>query len=100
MALTFSIKQSGVPLGAAVAGFLVPPLTLGFGWRPAALTVAVLCVITAFVAQSLRAALDADRNPAQPISLGNLKLPFQLIYANPELARSVKIGRASCRERV
>ena len=89
MALTFSIKQSGVPLGTALAGLLVPPLTLGFGWRAAAVSVAVLCAITAVIAQSLRPTLDADRNPAQPISLGNLKLPFQLIYANPELARSV-----------
>lgn len=89
MALTFSIKQSGVPLGAALAGFLVPPLTLGFGWRSAALTVAVLCVITAFFAQSLRAALDADRIPARPLALGNFMQPIRVILAHPPLARSV-----------
>ena len=89
MALTFSIKQTGVPLGAALAGFLVPALTLGFGWRSAALTVAALCVITAFVAQSLRAALDADRAPARPLALGNFMQPIRVILGHPPLARSV-----------
>ena len=32
LALTFSIKQTGVPLGTAIAGVAVPVLVLGFGW--------------------------------------------------------------------
>lgn len=92
MALTFSIKQSGVPLGTALAGLMVPALTLGFGWRSASLAVALLCIITAVIAQPLRAALDADRDPARPISLGHLREPFSLIFANPELVRMVLSG--------
>lgn len=89
MSLTFSIKQTGVPLGAVAAGLLVPALTLGFGWRVAALTIAVLCVGMLAGAQPLRAELDADRNPAQPISLANVTVPFQLIFANPAQVRNV-----------
>jgi len=33
MSLIFSIKQTGVPVGGALAGVLVPPLVLAFGWR-------------------------------------------------------------------
>ncbi len=35
MALMFSIKQTGVPAGTALAGLVVPPLTVAFGWEVA-----------------------------------------------------------------
>jgi len=35
LALTFSIKQTGVPLGTAIAGAAVPILVLGLGWQGA-----------------------------------------------------------------
>ena len=40
--LVMSIKQTGVPLGGAVAGLLVPVLVLHSGWRMAAVELAVL----------------------------------------------------------
>ena len=58
MALTFSIKQTGVPLGAALAGALLPLFALGNGWRTALLTVAGAGVLIALLAQPTRAALD------------------------------------------
>ncbi len=89
MSLTFSIKQTGVPLGAVVAGLMVPPLTLGFGWRTAAWAVALLCLLMMFIAQCLRVELDADRNPAHPVSMANITTPFRLIFASAELTRNV-----------
>jgi len=68
MSFVFSVKQTGVPLGGALAGIVVPPLVLLGGWRLAALAVAGLCVLTAVVAQSIRAENDADRDPKRPIS--------------------------------
>ena len=95
MALTFSIKQTGVPLGAVMAGLIVPPLTLGFGWRTAAMLVALMCCMMALAAQVLRRELDADRHPAHPmISLANLMTPFRLIFANPALVRNVYTSNA------
>ena len=35
LALTFSIKQTGVPAGAALAGAALPAAALAIGWRPA-----------------------------------------------------------------
>jgi MFS family permease len=68
MSFVFSVKQTGVPLGGALAGIVVPPLVLLGGWRLSALVVAGLCVLTAVIAQSIRAENDADRDPKRPIS--------------------------------
>lgn len=68
MSFVFSVKQTGVPLGGALAGVVVPPLVLLGGWRLGALAVAGLCVLTAVIAQSIRAENDADRDPKRPIS--------------------------------
>jgi len=68
MSFVFSVKQTGVPLGGALAGIVVPPLVLLGGWRLGALAVAGLCVLTALVAQAIRAENDADRDPKRPIS--------------------------------
>ena len=94
MALTFSIKQTGVPLGAVMAGLIVPSLTLAFGWRTAALGVAAACLVMIALAQTLRTALDADRNPVQPISLANFSAPFGMIFANPALVRNVFMSQS------
>ncbi len=68
MSFVFSVKQTGVPLGGALAGVIVPPLVLVGGWRAGALVVATLCVLTALIAQTIRAENDADRDPRRPIS--------------------------------
>ena len=89
MALMFSIKQTGVPVGAALAGIIVPPLTLAYGWRSAALAVGGMCAAVALLAQLSRGELDADRDPARRGNLAGLGLPFRLIFANPALVRNV-----------
>lgn len=89
MALTFSIKQTGVPLGAVAAGLLVPVLTLAFGWRGAAIGVAALCAGTALLVQVWRGGMDADRNPRHRIGIAHLRTPFRLIFADPALVRIV-----------
>jgi MFS family permease len=35
MPIVFSFKQTGVPAGGALAGVLVPPMVLAWGWRGA-----------------------------------------------------------------
>ena len=92
MALMFSIKQTGVPLGAALAGIVVPLLTLAYGWRSAALAVGAMCAAVALAAQLSRRELDADRDPARRTNLASLGLPFRLIFANPALVRNVLVS--------
>ena len=49
-ALVFSIKQTGVPIGGALAGALVPPMMVSIGWRGAALAIGAGCLaLVAFV---------------------------------------------------
>ena len=92
MSFMFSLKQTGVTLGGALAGVMLPPLTLAFNWRVASLTAAVMCLITIAIAQRLRPALDDDRNPRHPISVKNFLHPFRLLLADPALIRHTLTG--------
>ena len=67
--LVFSIKQSGAPLGGALAGLVVPLVAVAAGWRAAVLVSAALGVLAALLIQPLRARLDDDRRPGLPVSV-------------------------------
>jgi MFS family permease len=84
MSLVFSIKQTGVPVGGVLAGALVPSLLL-LGWQGALLVVAAANIACIFVAQPLRAALDADREPSRALVLGSLAQPLKLVLRHPAL---------------
>ena len=85
MSLVFSIKQTGVPAGGMLAGALVPGLSLWLGWQGTLLAVAGVCALCAALAQPLRAALDADRQPAQPLALQALFKPIGMVLGHPSL---------------
>lgn len=61
--LFFSIKQSGVALGGAVAGFLVPPLVLLYGWRATLLIFAALLLCTGFAGPRRPSGPETGRSP-------------------------------------
>jgi len=86
LSIVFSIKQTGVPVGAAMAGAIVPPLLILFDWQMSMVVVALACVSFAWVAQPLRARLDADRVQSQSIQLGNLAAPIRLVLQHRPLA--------------
>lgn len=94
MGFMFSVKQTGVTLGGALAGVMLPPIVTAFNWRVAAWTAAALCIVTMFVAQQLREALDDDRNPKHPVSLRHILQPFRFLFANPALLRHTITGAA------
>jgi MFS family permease len=85
MALTFSIKQTGVPAGAALAGAALPGLAVTLGWRPTIEAVAVLGLAIAVVAQATRATFDADRRPQERLSLAATIAPLRTVLANRTL---------------
>ncbi|MBK6006339.1 MFS transporter [Ramlibacter ginsenosidimutans] len=85
MSLVFSVKQTGVPLGAALAGAIVPGLQLLAGWQAALLAVAAVSVLCAAVAQTLRAEFDADRDPHRRIALGHFLQPVRLVLSHAQL---------------
>jgi MFS family permease len=71
--LVFSVKQTAVPAGLLLAGFVGPLLTAWIGWRGAMLTIAAACLVFAFVLQPLRERFDADRIAAHAFRLSDLK---------------------------
>ena len=85
MALVFSIKQTGVPAGTALAGLLVPPMAVAFGWHSAVALLAIGCIAVALAAQPLRAPLDADRNPSARLSPAALVSGLAVVAQSPAL---------------
>jgi MFS family permease len=85
MSLMFSIKQTGVPLGAMLAGLVLPPVIVAFGWRCGALGVAVACVAVAILAEPTRRQLDTDAEPQLALSLQNVGAPLKLVWSVPTL---------------
>jgi MFS family permease len=84
MNLIFSIKQCGVPVGAVVAGMMMPPLTLATGWRTALLACALLAFAFSAALQPTRRAWDDDREPASALFVSPVA-SLALIWRNPVL---------------
>lgn len=85
MAFMFSLKQTGVPLGGALAGALVPGFAMLWGWQGAAIAVCAACLLMALLAQPTRAGFDADRDPARRLSLAGVFKPLALVFAYPRI---------------
>jgi len=77
MALTFSIKQTGVPAGAALAGAALPILALGMGWHVAFMAVALLGVPVVLVSELVRKSLDVGHAASHSPSLTRALAPLR-----------------------
>jgi MFS family permease len=86
MALTFSIKQTGVPAGAALAGAMLPLLALQISWRATLALVAAAGIAIALTAQLVRTMLDMGRRPAPMPSFARIVAPLRHILRTPVLA--------------
>jgi MFS family permease len=87
LSLVFSLKQTGVPLGGALAGAVVPALVARADWRFASLAVAGACLAAVALAQPLRASLDADRDPASRFAAYSLAGPLRHTLGDATLRR-------------
>ncbi|HET7261248.1 MAG TPA: MFS transporter [Casimicrobiaceae bacterium] len=85
MALTFSIKQTGVPAGVALSGAILPGLALAFGWRTTFVIVALLGAVVVAFAQPIRAGLDVERRPNRSLSLAAIVGPLAILRESPAL---------------
>src|SRR5262249_31493071 len=86
---TFSIKQSGVPLGFALAGALVPISVELHGWQAVAAGVAAICVMTAIALQALRPLYDPESVASGRLlpTFHQIVDPLKLAWADPVLRR-------------
>ena len=85
ISLTFSLKQTGVPLGGAIAGALVPTLIIAFGWRWSAVLIGFACVVFALLIQPSRKHYDTGLNASAPISIRSAFAPLGLVFRDRRL---------------
>jgi MFS family permease len=86
MALVFSIKQTGVPVGAMMAGAIVPSLMLGIDWQWSLVVVAVACVVSAALSQPLREAMDDLRQASLTFQMSTLTTPLRMVLGHRALS--------------
>ncbi len=97
VAVIFSVKQTGVPVGSLIAGLLLPFLlglvfysatlgtTIRLGPFGTALVTALIILLVAAALQPLRAYFDRERDPNQKISFGDLRSTLGMVLRNPNL---------------
>lgn len=96
--LIFSVKQAGVPLGAALAGAALPAAALASGWPAALLLAAGLVASCVLAVQLLRGRVDGEalsRAPvreAAPRGLAGLTAPILTLRLRPGLPRLALAG--------
>jgi len=92
--VTFSLKQSGVPVGFAICGAVLPTLALDFGWRWAAASVGILSIAAATAMQPLRALYDEERTggSARLPTMTEILEPLRLAWRDPILRPMCSIG--------
>src|SRR5436305_8373134 len=83
--LVFSIKQTAVPAGVLICGFLGPAMAVALGWRGAMLATAAACVTGAAILQPLRARFDDDRVPSRRFRLSDFRAPIAPVLTAGEL---------------
>ena len=86
----FSVKQTGIPIGSAVGGFVAPPMAHAFGWQATLFMIAAVCVLSILpFAPSAARSMREERTPGVR-SAGGVQLlrhyPALLILALGSLA--------------
>jgi MFS family permease len=64
--IVFSLKQTGVPIGFALAGVLFPFLLAHFGWRGASLIAAAMAIVAMMIIELLRPGIDVVVTAGRP----------------------------------
>ncbi|MBE88653.1 MAG: hypothetical protein CMM76_04340 [Rhodospirillaceae bacterium] len=76
----FSLKQISVPVGGALAGFLVPTLVLTTSWQMAMLLIGGAIFFAAIIAQPFRSRADEDRDSNYPLRPNDIMEPIRLVF--------------------
>lgn len=78
-AFIFSLKQTGVPVGGALAGALIPALVLTVGWQAATIAAGAVCLVLALALQPLRRSVDSGSRSADNTTSRGLLEPVRLV---------------------
>jgi MFS family permease len=85
--LVFSIKQTAVPAGVLICGFLGPAMAGALGWRGAMLMTAAACAACAAALQPLRDRFDNDRVPSRRFRLSDFRTTLASVLKASDLRR-------------
>jgi MFS family permease len=83
--LVFSIKQTAVPAGILICGFLGPAMAQAVGWRGAMLATGGACLIAAALLQPLRARFDRDRVSSRRFRLSDFPATIAAVVKTRDL---------------
>ena len=81
--MVFSLKQTGVPIGFALAGVLFPALLHWVGWRGASLVAAAMLALAAIAVEPLRSALDVT--PVEGRNSTGIGRSMRFVLGHPQL---------------
>ena len=93
-ALSFSLKQSGAPVGGVLAGLMLPPIVLLAGWKAALMAVFVLTAATAITIEPLRRRIDLPQKSAESSERMSALASMRYVLGNPSLRRLTSAGVA------
>jgi len=89
MSVVFSVKQTGVPLGGALAGAVVPQLVGYFGWKLSAVWVGAASLLLCAGLHPFRQQFDRERSHRSRLSWRNVIRAIQMTMSRPELRQIV-----------
>lgn len=93
--LIFSVKQSGVPIGGAIAGAMLPAIALSYDWHAAIIVCSSLLIVSAIGVEAFRRRIDQPvLSPARP-ALTDILRSVSLVAglkAHPDLPRVALTG--------
>ena len=78
--MVFSIKQTGVPLGAAISGVLLPALLLCMSWHVALLVLAACSLVFIPLLQPFRRTHDCGQTTRAPLQLSVILSPLGEVW--------------------
>ena len=81
--MVFSVKQTGTPLGFALAGILFPALLQWVGWQGASLVAAAMLVLAAVLVEPLRARLDVITVESK--AKADIWRSIRFVFSHPQL---------------
>jgi MFS family permease len=87
MNLVLSIRQIGVPLGGVLAGLVMVPLTVRYGWRVALLCQVVPVLLLMLLLQIPRKRWDSGREPRRAILRAGVLAPLQMLRESAAIRR-------------
>jgi len=83
--LVFSIKQTAVPAGILIYGFIGPGMAHSIGWRGALVATGAACLAAAAFLQPLRGRFDTDRVASRRFRLSDLPATIAAVLKTSDL---------------